>query len=323
MALSSQLVELLTTALRSRVKTVPELAQLSNNSTQDAWESVYDLQREGYLELSDDAITYRRPEMTVADTTRRTLTQAMGDLSDAVTDINDALESLPSLLQSWETGASDERTISGEVTHAKTGPGEAWMQHFARDTPKFCDISVPDLGRLLSAPREQRVAEWTAEAMGKLHVRLVIAESDARSQGFTNVLERIERQGNEIRTHPEPPSFFWVSDREVVGLPLHWGEAWPTSMLTVRSLPVAEAMAHQFTNLWDTATPFGAETHSWDGMLALMNRGLTMASAATRLGLAQRTARRRVGDAMTYYNVTSQFALGAAWGRGIREVRSR
>lgn len=315
MRLPTELTELLTTALSNRAGTVSALAHLAGADTDTVRQDVQALQQQGYLEAIEDTIAYRRPEMPVADMARQTLAAGIEDLTRAARDIDQALESLPALLQAWDTGEAQERTISGEVTHAQAGPGEAWMLHFARDTPKACDICLPDLARLLSAPRNQRVADWTAKAMGALQVRLVITAAEARSAELREALARLQNQGTEVRHHPHPPSFFWVSDREVAGLPLQWGESWPMGVLTVRSGPVAEAMAARFEQIWSAASPIDQDERSWEPILTLLNEGATMEAAGARLGLAHRTARRRVAEAMRHYGVKSQFALGAAWGR--------
>lgn len=315
MSLSPELSELLAVALRSRARSVQALASVAGSPVEDVRDSIHTLQRAGYVEVNDDQIAYRRPEIPVSDTSRRTLDEVIRGLTQASQELDQTLESLPALIQAWDVGGAQERTISGEIMHAQAGPGEAWMAHFVRDTPQACQICLPDLAPLLASPRNDKVADWTSVAMGALQVQLVIADANARDPDLAPALERIREHGTEIRSHPAPPSFFWASDRTTTGLPLHWGEAWPSTVLTVRSEPVAEAMAARFEQIWSAASPIGNDARDWEPMLVLMNDGMTMDAAGARLGLARRTARRRVAAAMRHYGVQSQFSLGAAWGR--------
>ncbi len=109
-----------------------------------------------------------------------------------------------------------------------------------------------------------------------------------------------------------------MTDNDTVGLPLTWGEAWPTSVIAIQSPALGAALQWIYDRIWDEAVPVDPGVLSpdgppWDGILRLMNHGLTMDAAAHALGIAPRTARRRVADAMSHYRATSQFSLGAAW----------
>ncbi|UFU07786.1 hypothetical protein [Ruania halotolerans] len=318
MALSKDLTRLLTAALRSRATTTAHLAAVTGAPTEEVQSGVESLRRLGYLDLDDETITYRRPEVPITETIRTDVQSRIEELTQTAADLNEALGTLPALLQAWDAGGTDERTLAAEVVHGRRAPTDSWMLHFTRDTPQQCDLCIPDLSRLLHHRSDRPIADWTSTAMSDLRVRLIVSMADAADESLRGALARMQDRGTEIRMHPDPPSLFWVSDGAVAGLPFTWGQAWPTSLMTVRSEPIAEIAGAMFADLWDAASPLESPQRSWEPMLVLMNQGMTMEAAASRLGMAQRTARRRVADAMAHYGVSSQFALGAAWGRAAR-----
>ena len=68
-----------------------------------------------------------------------------------------------------------------------------------------------------------------------------------------------------------------------------------------------------FERLWTEAVELGGAEHPWDSILELMDSGMTMEAASGALGIAPRTGRRRIADAMQHYGASSLFALGGAW----------
>ncbi|UFU02018.1 hypothetical protein LQF12_10895 [Ruania suaedae] len=314
MPLSSELTRLLSEALSSRAASASELATATGRSEPEVARGLDELRDLGYLEGADGALTYRRPEIPATEAVGRDLRSMVEHLAGAADDIAARLGTLPALLQAWEAGGADERSIPVDVARGPRAPNEAWMTHFTRDTPRHCDLCLPDLSPLL-AGRSEDIGDWARTAMTNLRVRLVVSRADATDPRWREPLARMLARGTQVRAHPDPPSFLWVSDGAVAGIPDAWGEAWPTPVLTIRSTPVAEAVAAIFTATWQAGTPIGREPQPWDPMLHLMNQGMTMEAAAARLGLAHRTARRRVAEAMAYYDVSSHFTLGAAWAR--------
>ncbi|QOR69536.1 hypothetical protein IM660_12700 [Ruania alkalisoli] len=320
MALSEELTRLLAAALSIRAPDAAHLAEVTGQKLEDVSACLDALRRRGFLDLADGSVTYRRPEVPVSQEVGQDLQSMIRTLQQTTAGLNTTLGTLPQLMQAWEVGGADERTIAADVARGPDAAAEAWLLHFTRDTPTWCDLCLPDVARVLAQrPTERPVADWTSIAMADLRIRLVVSRADTNDKRIRPALERMLEQGAEVRSHPDPPSMFWVSDHAVAGLPATWGEPWPSRVVTVRSAPVAESVAALFATTWHAATPLSREQRSWDPMLALMNQGMTMEAAAARLGMAQRTARRRVADAMAYFGVSSHFALGAAWGRARAE----
>ena len=120
--------------------------------------------------------------------------------------------------------------------------------------------------------------------------------------------------GLQLRVMDHPPGWFWVADETTVALPLTWGEAWPTSVIAVRSRAVAGMASWLFERLWERAVPVRTEAADWDPLLLLMDGGATLEAAARALGISERTGRRRVSEAMEHFGVSSMLGLGVAWG---------
>ena len=83
----------------------------------------------------------------------------------------------------------------------------------------------------------------------------------------------------------------------------------------MRTPPVVAAVALVFDELWRAADRWNEATDTWMAILGLMGQGLTDDAIAQRLGLTDRTVRRRIAEAMAELGVTSRFALGVAWQR--------
>lgn len=121
--------------------------------------------------------------------------------------------------------------------------------------------------------------------------------------------------GVRFRRSRNSPSWLYVDEGSIVGVPILWGSPAPTRMLAVRTPPVVAAMALVFDELWHAADPWEEPEHAWMPILGLMSQGLTDDAIAQRLGLTDRTVRRRIAEAMNELGVTSRFALGMAWQR--------
>src|SRR5690606_29757971 len=121
--------------------------------------------------------------------------------------------------------------------------------------------------------------------------------------------------GTRARMHPAPPSYFWITDHDTVTLPAQWGDEVPSGAIAIRSPAIASALRWVYERVWEDALPVDGAGAPWDPMLRLMNSGLTMEAAASALGLAPRTGRRRVEAAMRHFGADSHFSLGVAWGR--------
>ena len=135
----------------------------------------------------------------------------------------------------------------------------------------------------------------------------------ALNDPLTAMMQRFQAAGVEFRILPDPPSWFWVDDEEVTGLPLLWGDQAPQSVLAVSSPVIAALARAYFDGLWQQARPVERDPGGYGQLLHRMRRGMTLDAASRSLGITPRTGRRRIAAAMERYGVATLFALGAAW----------
>lgn len=315
------LIPLLDTALRSRPASPGTLAQQLGESEASVRESLRRLERLGFVSITNDVITYRRPEAAAAGLTERVLSDVQLHVGTALADAQGALGAVPGLVQAWAEGTSAAPNLQVDVAHGPWAPADMWRLQFTRRVPVITDVCMPDTSALFSPQSEYQASFWAARAGHKVDVRLLMSLADATNpDGHDRVQGELE-SGVQIRMHPNPPSFFWITDHDTVGLPLTWGEAWPTSVVAIQSPTLAAVLTWVYDRVWAEAISIeslmqmaaGGDSQPWDGMLRLMNQGMTMDAASAALGIAPRTGRRRVADAMAQFGVTSHFSLGAAW----------
>jgi len=266
-------------------------------------------------------ITYRRPEAAAAGLTESMLGQVQQQVEEALGGAQRTLGAVPGLVQAWAEGTSAAPNLQVDVAHGPWAPADMWRLQFTRRVPEVTDVCMPDTSALFSPQSEYQASFWAARAGHEVDVRLLMSLADATNPAGTGRVQGELESGVRIRMHPSPPSFFWIADRDTVGLPLNWGEAWPTSVIAIHSPTLAAVLTWVYERVWAEAVSVESlmsaatdgEGPPWDGMLRLMNLGMTMDAAAASLGIAPRTGRRRVADAMSHFGVSSQFALGAAW----------
>ena len=315
------LIPVLDTALRSRPETPRAFAELTGRAESDVREDLAQLERLGFVSVTNDVITYRRPEAAAAGLTEAVLGRGSEQLAGALAETQDVLGAVPGLIQAWAEGTAAAPNLQVDVAHGPWAPADMWRLQFTRRVPEVCDVCMPDTSALFAPQSEYQAAFWEARAGHRVRIRLLMSLADATNPAGADRVMGELASGVEIRMHPNPPSFFWITDHDTVGLPLTWGETWPTSVMAIQSPTLAAVLTWVYDRVWGEAIPVesllqtanGSAGQPWDGMLRLMNQGLTMDVASASLGLAPRTGRRRVADAMAHFGVSSQFSLGAAW----------
>lgn len=303
---------LLGRALRIQTDRTDELAQQLGLGEEALRAELVQLEAQGFLTVVDGLITYRRPDLAVADATSGVLAQAATGLRDAERSAGYLLAALPDLLQSWDERAAEEHSLRTSVIHGAWAAADIWR---LQANPRTVAVCMPDASAGFQAGGERASAYWSERREERFSVRLLLSVADATHPAAQEHMLEEVAAGVQIRMHPHPPSYFWITDGETVGMPLEWGQGWPTSVLSVSSPLLAAALGWMYEKLWSEAVPVTGARRSWEGMLQLMSEGFTMDAAAHSLGLTARTGRRRVAEAMEHYGARSQFSLGAAWGR--------
>lgn len=308
-------LNLLVQALRSRAGTIDHIAALSGGDRDATVAALEALAARGFVSVTNGEVTYRRPDVAVSDYARKALSAASAGLAASVDSSRDLLAELPALLQAWELGEADEHKLQVDILHGPYAAADIWRLQYSREVPLESDVMMPDTSMLFAAKPEHQSSYWSAQAGEPLRVRLLMSVESATHPAAQERIQAELDAGVQIRMHPNPPSWFWITDNETVGIPVNWGEKWPTSVMAIRSAPIAGLLSWIFNRVWNEAVPVGNPTHPWEPILALMSQGMTMEAATRVTGLTPRTGRRRIADAMAHYGAETPFALGAAWGR--------
>ena len=227
------------------------------------------------------------------------------------------MQALPRLIRAWDISEVEDggqHPLAVNIIHAVSDSGDAWFRHAAAETAVRPSLVFPTQGPLLAALRAGHLGELQGR-VGDGHVR-VLLHVDIQPEGeLADRLEEARGLGVRFRRSRNTPSWLYVDEGSIVGVPILWGSPAPTRMLAVRTPPVVAAVALVFDELWHAADRWGEPANTWMPILGLMSQGLTDDAIAQRLGLTDRTVRRRIAEAMGELGVSSRFALGMAWQR--------
>ena len=227
------------------------------------------------------------------------------------------MQALPRLIRAWDISEVEDggrHPLSVNIIHAVSDSGDAWFQHAAAETASRPSLVFPEEGPLLAALRADHLGDLQAR-LDDGHVRVLLNVDIHPAGELADRLDQARELGILFRRSRNTPSWLYVDDGSIVGVPILWGAPAPTRLLAVRTPPVVSAVALVFDELWRAADRWSEPTDTWMPILGLMSQGLTDDAIAQRLGLTDRTVRRRIAEAMTELGVTSRFALGMAWQR--------
>jgi hypothetical protein len=159
------------------------------------------------------------------------------------------------------------------------------------------------------------VAADVAGSDAARRARVIVRPADLEDAANHELVAVSSALGVEVRVLDDLPGWFYVDDSHLAGLPVTWGESWPTTMVLIETPPVIAALNHVFESLWRRAVPAVAVEAGWEPVIRLVAQGMTDEAVGRYLGLDVRTVRRRVADAMEELGASSRFMLGAAWER--------
>lgn len=301
-------------AMLARPETIAELAGLVESTPREVTAVVDRLHTAGYLQRDGDRVRYQPPGRLIADRLEALADRHEQRLHDELAELRALTSELPSLVDDWSTGAgSTDRTLPIEILHGPDAGTELWRRQLVRGTPLAADAVLPDLHRFYAPDLQEQQGLMDGVSQGERRARAVISAAEAEHPAVRAQLPRFDRAGIEIRIHPNPPSWFWIHDDHTVGIPLVWGESWPTSVVAIHSRPVAAVLRELFDRLWRESVPAQAPERTWTPLLRLMRGGATLDAASRWLGIAPRTGRRRIAAAMDHYGAQTLFGLGVAW----------
>ncbi|GGN58387.1 hypothetical protein GCM10010112_12170 [Actinoplanes lobatus] len=171
--------------------------------------------------------------------------------------------------------------------------------------------SVPSVAAAETARRHN--AELVARG---ITIRTTLRDSARRDPVAAEYAKSLTDVGAEVRTAPLLPPRMLIFDRAIAIVPIDPGHT-AQGVLQLSGLGVVASLVTLHEQVWRTAVPLGAVARDSDGitpiqreLLQLLAQGHTDSSAATRLGLSERTCRRAMAELMERLGARSRFEAG-------------
>ncbi|WP_336648158.1 hypothetical protein [Microbacterium sp. MMO-10] len=307
--------DLLDLLLRERLRGVADVAARTGLGHGGARAALQRLAEAGNLSLRDDDVVLLNPPLhAAAIAIERLLLAERAEAQARSESLAAIMEGVARRTSSWNFGEAVAQDRL--VLQSAQGPHAAEDLWFAVQASRVgaggrVRAVLTDLDRYQASGPERSAA--FAKAMSSYSAVQAILPAVALDDKLLAMVQRFQAAGVEFRILPDPPSWFWVDDEEVTGLPLLWGDLAPQSVLAVSSPVIAGLARAYFEGLWQQARPVERDPGGYGQLLHRMRRGMTLDAASRSLGITPRTGRRRIAAAMERYGVATLFALGAAW----------
>ncbi|MDQ2698400.1 MAG: hypothetical protein M3Y46_06370 [Actinomycetota bacterium] len=311
--LDAATLDLLAVAYRARPRTVAELAELLDPDAATRLPSALRALRDaGFVRLDGDRLEFESVYAAFIGASRDRISRLEADTAQTVA----MMEALPHLIRNWDLGEAEAdagHPLAARLVHGREHHWETWRRHLVEHAPDRPSWVLPDL-RALREDFPWVAADVAGSDAGR-RARVIVRPSDLEDAANHELVAVSAALGAEVRVLDDLPGWFYVDASLLAGLPVTWGESWPTTMVLIETPPVIAALNLVFDELWRRAVPAVAVEHGWEPVIRLLAQGLTDEAVARYLGLDVRTVRRRVADAMEALGASSRFMLGAAWAR--------
>lgn len=299
---------------RERLRDVAEVAARARIEHDQAHAALARLAEAGHLSMHEGVILLNAPAQAAAIAIERLLRAEREAAAARSAQVAAVVDGLARRTAAWSFGESVvQERLSLQTAHGPQAAEDLWFAvQASRPGPGGAVHAVlTDVDRYRRSTPERSGA--FARAMASYSsVQAIIPTMELDDQLITMV-GAFRDAGVQFRMLPDPPSWFWVDDEDVTGLPYQWGDRSPQSVVAVTS-PVLAALAREcFALLWRQAQPVGADPAGYGAILQRMRGGMTLDAASRSLGITPRTGRRRISVAMQRYGVATLFALGVAW----------
>lgn len=271
-------------------------------------ETVEALVAAGFIRREGDRLSYESPYATFV-ALGRARAERMSQESERTAHL---IRALPDLVRAWDL-SEGRRPVAGTLIHADPDTWEEWIRYVEAEIPVRPSLmfAEPDaLEVALRSGHPQRLQRRVTDDSG---VRVLLPGPDGWSDQLRVLVEDAVELGVQFRASHGATTWMYVDEGAMVGLPAVWRTGTPSAALAIRTRPVVSGFALLFDELWSRAVPIAARAERWEPILYLLARGATDDAIARTLGLATRTVRRRIADAMVAFEASSRFMLGAAW----------
>ena len=316
--LDATALDLLAVAYRARPATVVELAELLEpDAAVDLPRTLRVLRDAGFVRIEGERLEFESVYAAFIAASEARIARLQADTAQTVA----MMEALPHLIRNWDLGEAEVGTghpLAARLVHGREHHWQTWQRHLAERAPDRPSWVLPDLRAL----RDD--FPWVAADVGAdqlrgsdaaRRARVIVRPADLEDAANHELDAVSAALGVEVRVLDDLPGWFYVDAAHLAGLPVTWGESWPTTMVLIETPPVIAALNVVFESLWRRAVPAISVEHGWEPVIRLLAQGMTDEAVGRYLGLDVRTVRRRVAEAMEEFGATSRFMLGAAWER--------
>lgn len=302
---------LLQRVLVTRPATVAELAELAGSIGWRVEDALGALEELGLAEHDGDDLVIADPLQALVERAARSVEAQR----QAIDETSALLAALPRLVARGSGRVSVEDGMIGAVIRGHDAVWEGWWEASAGRAPRRPGVVTPDAVMLRGQVLDdiERVAADFVERGFHMRVILDIEECFGADGGIEPWLQAQLDAGVEVRAMTDPPSWFYVDDGVMGGVPLTWGQGNPAGMVVLNPSPLLELAAAFFESLWTAAIPIGRPEPGWERVLRLLSIGRTDKQIADALGIGLRTVRRRIAEAMDELDAPTRFELGVAW----------
>lgn len=306
--------DLLDLLLRERPFDVDDVAARTGLASEAVREALQRLARAGDLSLQGDVVLLNPPTHAAAIAIERLLQAERAQAQDRSERLAAIMRGVARRTSSWNFGESVAQNRL--ALQSAQGPHAAEDLWFAVQASRVGSggrvrAVLTDLDRYRGSSPE-RTRAFATVMSGYASVQAIIP-AGTLDERLSEMVRTFRDSAVEFRMLPDPPSWFWVDDADITGLPLGWPDAAPQSVVAVSSPVIAGLAKEYFAQLWRQARPVEEDPGGYGLLLHRMRRGMTLDAASRSLGITPRTGRRRVAAAMERYGVETLFALGAAW----------
>jgi len=299
---------------RERLHDLDVLALRAESDVTEVRAALERLADAGHLSVQDGVILLNAPAQAAALAIERLMQHERAEAEARSEKLAAIVEGVERRTAAWNFGeAVAQDKLALQTVHGPHAAEDLWFAVQAGRVGPGGRVRavLTDLDRYRQSSPERTRA--FAQVMGSYaSVQAIIPAADL-DEHLLAMVHAFRDADVEFRMLPDPPSWFWVDDEGVTGLPMAWGDTAPQSVLAVSSPVVAGIAKDYFAQLWQQAQPVDADQGGYDALLQRMRRGMTLDAASRSLGITPRTGRRRISVAMERYGVATLFALGAAW----------
>lgn len=205
-------------------------------------------------------------------------------------------------------------TTSGVQLLEDLNAVDATLRHLANTTKREVLSTLADPNVSVQAMRTSWGRDVESLERG-VDARIIYPAQAARRPDVMEYLTEFAARGAKVRVLGNVPNRMVIADRTQALVP-ESPERLTGKGLLITGTVLVRALYTEFLGMWRASLPVGVgaeDSLSWDGVraiLTVLDSGVTDGVAARRLGISERTMRRRVSGVMELLGASSRFDAG-------------